>query len=135
MEEVYQLKPIGVIHSPYKRVGEAPRQGRLSENLSEIEVYPAYAEGLEGVEAYRYLLILYWMHLGRRSVVKAKPPDAESERGVFSTRSPHRPNPIGLCLVELVERRGNRLKVKWLDALEGSPLLDIKPYQAGIDSP
>jgi len=135
LEEAYQVKPIGVIRSPYKLSGEAPRQGKLSEALCEVEVYPEYAEGLEGIEAFRYLIILYWMHKSRRDTVKAKPPEAEKERGVFSTRSPNRPNPIGLCLTELVARKGNRLQVRWLDALDGSPLLDVKPYQAGIDSP
>ncbi|HID18971.1 TPA: tRNA (N6-threonylcarbamoyladenosine(37)-N6)-methyltransferase TrmO [Candidatus Bathyarchaeota archaeon] len=135
MKQTYQVKPIGVIRSPYKNLREAPRQGKLCETLCEIEVYPEYMEGLEGIEAYRHLIILYWMHRSQRDKVKARPPNAEGERGVFSTRSPDRPNPIGLCLTELVAVEENRLKVRWLDALDGSPLLDMKPYQAEIDSP
>lgn len=135
MKQTYQVKPIGVIRSPYKNLRETPRQGKLCETLCEIEVYPEYVEGLEGIEAYRHLIILYWMHRSRRDKVRARPPNAERERGVFSTRSPDRPNPIGLCLTELVAVEDNRLKVRWLDALDGSPLLDVKPYQAEIDSP
>ena len=127
------LKPIGVIHSPCKF--EAPKQGRLCDFPCEIEVFQEYRDGLEGLEAYRYLIVLYWMHRSFRGKVKAKPPRALKERGVFATRSPNRPNPIGLCVVELLSLEGNRLKVKWLDALDGSPLLDIKPYMAEIDSP
>jgi tRNA-Thr(GGU) m(6)t(6)A37 methyltransferase TsaA len=135
LKQTYQVKPIGVIRSPYKNLRETPRQGKLCKTLCEIEVYPEYVEGLEGIEAYRHLIILYWMHRSRRDQVRARPPNAERERGVFSTRSPDRPNPIGLCLTELVAVEDNRLKVRWLDALDGSPLLDVKPYQAEIDSP
>ncbi len=135
MEADFTLKPVGVIHSPYKVSGEAPRQGRSRETVSEIEVFPEFAEALEGLESYRYLIILYWMHKSLRGSLKARPPGQLRERGVFATRSPHRPNPIGLCLVELLSVEGGRLKVRWLDALDGSPLLDIKPYIDEVDSP
>lgn len=135
MQEKPTLKPIGVIHSPYKFSGETPRQGRLSEACCEIEVFAEFEEGLEGIEEYNYLLVFYWMHKSNRGRLKAMPPGSTKEKGVFATRSPSRPNPIGFCLVKLLERRGRRLKVKWIDALNGSPLIDIKPYVAEVDSP
>lgn len=126
------LKFIGVARTPFKDKSSAPRQGRFSNEISEIEVFPEFALGLEGIENFKHLIVLYWMHLAERDKLRAKPPDSE-ERGVFATRSPNRPNPIGLCLVELLEVKGNRLIVKWLDAIDESPIIDIKPFFAEID--
>ncbi len=119
--------PVGVIHSPYSSPEEAPRQGVLSGEESEIEIFEEYAEALEGVEELHHLVVLYWFDRGRRDLLKATPPGEVRERGVFATRSPHRPNPIALCVVEVLERKGRRLRVRGLDALDGSPLLDLKP--------
>ena len=135
MQGNFLLKPVGVIHSPYKVSGEAPRQGRLSEACCEIEVFAEFEEALEGIEEYGYLLVFYWMHKSDRGKLKAIPPGSTKERGVFASRSPSRPNPLGFCLVKLLEREGRRLKVKWLDALDGSPLIDIKPYVDELDRP
>ncbi|MEM2176886.1 MAG: tRNA (N6-threonylcarbamoyladenosine(37)-N6)-methyltransferase TrmO [Archaeoglobaceae archaeon] len=126
------LKYIGVARTPFKDKHSAPRQGRFSNEISEIEIFDEFAEGLEGIEKFRYLIILYWMHLADREKLKAVPPDGE-ERGVFATRSPNRPNPIAFCVVELIAINGKRLIVKWLDAIDGSPVLDIKPFYAEID--
>ncbi|MFN3383639.1 MAG: tRNA (N6-threonylcarbamoyladenosine(37)-N6)-methyltransferase TrmO [Archaeoglobaceae archaeon] len=126
------LKFIGIARTPFKDKSGAPRQGRLSNETSEIEIFTEFALGLEGIENFKHLIVLYWMHLAERDKLRAKPPDSE-ERGVFATRSPNRPNPIGFCLVELLEVKGNTLVVKWLDAIDGSPILDIKPFFADID--
>jgi tRNA (adenine37-N6)-methyltransferase len=128
-----ELKPIGVIHSPYLRRMDAPRQGRLSDRESVIEVYPAYAEGLQDVEHHPHLIVLYWLDRSSRDTLKATPPGTGTEHGVFATRSPDRPNPIGFAVADLVRRDGSRLVVRGLDALDGTPFLDLKPYSAATD--
>jgi tRNA (adenine37-N6)-methyltransferase len=129
------LQPIGVITSPFREKGEAPRQGRLAPSDSEIQIYPAYAEGLRDLSLHPRLIILYWCDRSRRDVLSATPPHENKEHGVFATRSPERPNPIALCLVDLVALEGNRLRVRGLDALDGSPLIDIKPFYRDLDCP
>ncbi len=126
------LKPIGIIRSKYKDKKDAPRQGRTSEEVSVIEVYEEFAEGLEGIEKFDKIIVLYWLHESRRDVIKAKPP-GEEERGVFSTRSPERPNPIGFSVCKLLKVEGRIIYVKWLDAIDGTPLVDIKPFIKEID--
>jgi formylmethanofuran dehydrogenase subunit E len=127
------LWPIGVIHTPYKKRDDIPRQGRLSSEICEIEVFPEYVPGLKDIGQCTHLFILFWLHLGDRSKLIGVPPHDGREHGVFATRSPSRPNPIALDIVELLEAKGNRLKVKGMDALDGSILLDIKPYSAEMD--
>ena len=105
------LEPVGVIHTPYRRREDIPRQGRLC----------------------THLFVIYWLHLGDRARLTATPPPDGREHGVFATRSPNRPNLLALDIVKLLEVRGNRLSVSGIDALDGSILLDIKPYSAGID--
>ncbi len=129
-----QLKPIGVIHSPYKEQGQAPRQGRLQLDISEIEVFPEFAEGLKDIEKNSHLIVLYWCDRGTRDKLLTTTPMDDRVRGVFSTRSPHRPNPIAFDVVDLIGREGNRLVVRGMDALDGSPLLDIKPYSYELDA-
>lgn len=132
---VTNLIPIGVVvHSPYKAPAEAPYQGRHREDDSTLEVFEAYEDALQDVEKSSHLIVLYWQDRGDRGVLKTRTPWGPEIRGVFATRSPNRPNPIGLCVVDLVERNGRFLRVKFMDALDGSPLLDIKPYYPGVDS-
>ncbi|MHB8119302.1 MAG: tRNA (N6-threonylcarbamoyladenosine(37)-N6)-methyltransferase TrmO [Methanothrix sp.] len=128
------LEPIGVIHTPYRKREDIPRQGRLSSELCEIEVFPRFADGLRDIEQCTHLFVIFWLHLGDRSRLTATPPHDGQEHGVFATRSPSRPNPLALDIVELLNVKENRLNVKGMDALDGSILLDIKPYSAGIDS-
>ena len=128
------LVPIGVVHSPYKRREDIPRQGRLSKEICEIEVFPEYALGLKDIDQCSHLFILFWLHLGDRSLLLATPPHDHKEHGVFATRSPSRPNLIALDIVELLAAKGNRLTVRGMDALDGSILLDIKPYSAEMDA-
>lgn len=129
-----QLVPIGVIHSPYREPGEAPHQGRFSEQLAELEVYPQFAAGLKDIEQVTHLFVLYWCHRASRDVLQTPTPRGPEIRGVFACRSPARPNPIAVCVAELKEVKGNVLVVRGVDALDGSPLLDLKPYSAEIDS-
>lgn len=129
-----ELKKIGVILSPYIERSDAPRQGRFSDLDMVIEIYPEYSDALKGVEHSSHLFILYWGDRSDRSVLQSRTPFSEEPVGVFSSRSPNRPNPIALCIAEFIRREENRLIVKGLDALDGSPLLDIKTYSPAIDS-
>ncbi|NPV61741.1 MAG: tRNA (N6-threonylcarbamoyladenosine(37)-N6)-methyltransferase TrmO [Methanotrichaceae archaeon] len=128
------LRPIGVVHTPYQKREDIPRQGRLSSEICEIEVFEEYAAGLKDIEQCTHLFVLFWLHLSNREMLTARPPMDGQEHGVFATRSPNRPNPIALDVVELIEVNERKLKVKGMDALDGSCLLDLKPYSAAIDS-
>jgi formylmethanofuran dehydrogenase subunit E len=128
-----ELVPIGVVHSSYRKKGDAPHQGRLSPAKSEIEIFPEYADGLKDIAQRPHLIILYWLDRADRNILTAIPPHANKEHGVFATRSPDRPNPIGLAVTDLLSIDGTRLMVRGLDALDGTPVLDIKPYSAEID--
>jgi len=130
----FVVTPIGTIHSPFHTREGTPRQGRFSDALVTLEILPEFTEGLQDVEQQPHLIVLYWLDRSNRTALKAIPPHTGIEHGVFATRSPDRPNPIGICIVELVRREGNQLFVRGLDALDGTPLLDIKPYSAAIDS-
>lgn len=99
-----------------------------------MEVFDEFLPGLADVEGCTHLFLLYWLDRADRKVLKAFPPHDGKEHGVFATRSPNRPNPIGLGIVDLVGVAGGRLRVRGLDALEGTPLLDIKPYFSEVDS-
>ena len=123
-----QLQEIGIVHNAYKNLTDIPRQGRMSEEVSAIEIHPNYADGLLKIEQNKYLIVLYWAHLAKRDLLKTIPPAAKELHGVFASRSPGRPNPLSLCIVELIECNGSTLRVRGLDALDGSSVIDIKPY-------
>jgi formylmethanofuran dehydrogenase subunit E len=126
------LQPIGIIHSPFKDRKRCPPQGR--EEVCRIEIFEQYAEGLKDIDGFSQLILLYWLHSTKDYSLLVKTPWDSEPHGVFATRSPNRPNALGFSVVELIEREGNKLKVKGLDALEGTPLIDIKPYLPEIDS-
>ena len=128
-----ELKPIGVIHSPYKNTGKAPYQGHKSEEISRIEVFREFEEGLQDIEGFSHIIVIYWFHESQRYHLLVMTPWDDVPHGLFATRSPHRPCPLGLTVVELMARQRNILKVKGLDAIDGTPLLDIKPYIPGVD--
>ena len=141
---VIKLKPIGIIRTPYKKDRDAPYQAWKSKDVGKIEIFKKYEEGLKDIEGFSHLIILYEFHKSiKRSVKKqhyfelrgflVKPYLDDTFRGLFATRSPNRPNPIGLTIVELLEREGNILKVRGIDMLDGTPLLDIKPYVPKFD--
>lgn len=129
-----ELTPLGTIRSPFQKPGDCPRQGRFSDAVSVIEVDPAYGDALLGVEVGRRYLVLYEAHLADRSRLQTIPPARKELWGVFASRSPHRPNPINLCIAYLQKREGNTLHVTGLDAVDGSHLIDIKPYAKNIDT-
>jgi len=136
MEERHNLdlKPIGTIHSPYKSREEAPYQGCGREEICAVEVFPEFEEGLKDIEGFSHLILIYWLHQSRGYSLNVRTPWDVVPHGLFTTRSPNRPCPLGLCVVGLVAREGNILKVKGLDALDGTPLLDIKPYIPSLDA-
>jgi len=127
-------KPIGIVRNDFTKP-EDPKEIRNSQ--SQLIVNEKYLPALEGIEQFRYLIVVY--HIDRSSGYRERvhPMGDLSipERGVFATRSPCRPNPIGITVVEIVNVEGVTIKVTGLDALDGTPLLDIKPYEAHFDSP
>ncbi len=129
----FKAQPIGIIHSPYTDPKEVPIQGRFSGARGEIEVFPEYEEGLKDVDGFSHLIILYWFHRAEGCSLLVKPFLDDTPRGLFATRYPARPNPIGLSVVRLLERRGNILQIAEVDVLDGTPLLDIKPYVSQFD--
>jgi tRNA-Thr(GGU) m(6)t(6)A37 methyltransferase TsaA len=130
-----ELHPIGHVRSPYKTHGDAPRQGRLSDTVSEIVINPEYRDGLLGIEERKHLFVLCWFDKADRSTLRAIPPGSTVEQGVFAIRSPDRPNPVSICLVDLLGINDGVLRVRGLDAFDGTPVIDIKPYFADLDSP
>lgn len=130
-----ELKPIGVIHSPYQERGQAPRQGRLSKKEVTLEIFSEFAPALKGIDHYTHLIVLYWVDRANRETLQSHTPHkGQGKLGIFSTRSPNRPNPIAFCVASLIRQEGNQLTVRWVDALDGSPLLDLKPYSPALDS-
>ena len=129
----FTIHPIGVVRSPYKEKGDAPRQGRLSDTVSEIVIDENYLFGLDDVEKKSHLIILSWFDRADRTVLRAPPYHEKVERGVFALRAPNRPNPVAFSVVDLLGREGNILRVRGLDALDGTPVVDIKPYYPDID--
>ncbi len=122
-------RPIGIIHSPFKDTDGTPRQptaGKGVEGIIEIE--PQYIDGLSDLGGFSHIILIYHFHLSVDYSLKIKPFRHNHIRGVFATRSPRRPNPIGLSIVRLVKVDGGKIYVKDLDVVDGTPLLDIKPY-------
>ncbi len=129
-----ELHPIGHVRSPYRKRGDAPRQGRLSDAISEIVIDPPYRPGLFRIGEKKHLFVLCWFDRADRTALRATPPHNPVEHGVFATRSPDRPNPVALSIVDLVDMNGGVLRVRGLDALDGTPVIDIKPYSPDIDA-
>jgi tRNA-Thr(GGU) m(6)t(6)A37 methyltransferase TsaA len=125
------VEPIGVIHSPYRSVEEIPRcAGEKLDETARVEVFPEYAPGLRDVEGFSHLMLLAHLHEARDTKLVVHPPIDPSgrPRGVFATRSPQRPNHIAVSIVELEGVEGRTLVVRGIDLLDGTPLIDIKPY-------
>jgi tRNA-Thr(GGU) m(6)t(6)A37 methyltransferase TsaA len=128
---------IGRIRTPWTARKDCPKNARASREsgvVCTIEVDPRWERALPGVETCTHLIVLYWMDRARRDLVVQAPKHYGEGRPTFALRSPVRPNPIALAVVELRKVEGNRLEVVGLDCLDGTPLLDIKPYFASTDS-
>ncbi|HVY56349.1 MAG TPA: tRNA (N6-threonylcarbamoyladenosine(37)-N6)-methyltransferase TrmO [Xanthobacteraceae bacterium] len=125
---------IGRIHTPWTRREDCPKNARGSDAVCTIEVDPRWAAGLRTIETCSHLLVLYWMNKARRDLVLQKPRHYDEQRGTFALRSPVRPNPIAASVVRLLKVEGTRLSVVGLDCLDGTPLVDLKPYFASTDA-
>jgi len=121
--------PIGVIHSEHRRSEKTPIQPVYARDCrGRAEILPQYAEGLKDLDGFSHLLLLYHFHRASEPLLTMAPFTDDEPRGVFATRAPRRPNPIGLSLVRLVRIEGTVLHLRDVDILDGTPLLDIKPY-------
>jgi tRNA-Thr(GGU) m(6)t(6)A37 methyltransferase TsaA len=125
----YSLHPIGLIQSPLKDRGEAPKQGSEGAPDAWLEVNSTVAEGLEGLAVGNEIIVITWLHESRRDVLKLHPRGDNNNplTGVFATRSPDRPNPLGLHRVTVLEITGSRLRVGPIEAIDGTPVVDLKP--------
>ena len=135
MKEIV-LKPIGIVRSEVKE----QKRGGWAEVTSEIAIEEDLTECLDGLEEFSHIIVVYWMHrvpTGERPPAKVHPRGRADLPlvGLFATRAPHRPNALGLSVVRLEERKGNILRVVGLDAIDGTPVIDIKPYLPRLDSP
>lgn len=125
----FVLTPIGFVRSSLKTRGEAPKQGGEGAPDAWLEILPEFSTALDGIAAGDDLILITWLHQGRRDVLKVHPRSnkAAALMGVFATRSPDRPNPLGLHQVKVLEITANRLRVEPLEAIDRTPVVDIKP--------
>ena len=129
-----QYRPIGTIHTPYKSPAGTPIQPPASKGVeADVEVFEKYAEGLTDLGEFSHIYLIYHFHRSRKFSLKVKPFLDNEYHGLFATRAPSRPNSIGLSIVRLTGIKENILHVKNIDILDGTPLLDIKPYVPGFD--
>jgi tRNA-Thr(GGU) m(6)t(6)A37 methyltransferase TsaA len=132
MDEI-TLRPVGYVRSGFSESGQIPK-GLGAEHKAEgvLEVRPELEPGLTDIEGFSHLFVLWVFHRSEGCELVGTPPSDDRPHGVFATRSPRRPNPLGLTVVELLRREGPRLYVRGVDMLDGTPVLDIKPYLSGI---
>ncbi|MDD5084810.1 MAG: tRNA (N6-threonylcarbamoyladenosine(37)-N6)-methyltransferase TrmO [Candidatus Omnitrophica bacterium] len=123
-----EIKPIGTIHTPFKRKKGTPIQPFKSKAAGKIELFKKYQDGLNDIEGFSHIILIYRFHKSKGFCLKVKPFMDSKLRGLFATRYPRRPNQIGLTIVKLLGRKGNVLFVKGIDVIDGAPLLDVKPY-------
>jgi tRNA-Thr(GGU) m(6)t(6)A37 methyltransferase TsaA len=129
------LRPIGVVRSPFTRKVDAPRQPYVAKHaVGRIELEPALAHAVEDLDGFEHVWVLAWMDRVEGYSPKVLPPRSDKKRGVLATRSPHRPNPIALSAMELLRIEGTVLHVRGLDLLDGTPVLDVKPYLPWTDA-
>lgn len=131
-----EFRPIGIIHSPFKEHKGTPIQPRKGKGVKGyIDVYPDYSEGLADLDGFSHITLIYFMHLSKDYSLKVVPYLDNVPRGLFATRAPRRPNPIGLSVVKLDKIEGTTIHISNLDIIDGTPLLDIKPYVPHFDEP
>ena len=132
-QQLFTPRAIGYARTPYSDKADVPK-GPLAKHEAEgvLEIEPELAVGLNDIDGFSHLIVLWVFDRAEGFALMATPPGGTRGYGVFSTRSPYRPNPIGLTVVELLRREGNRLHVRGVDMADGTPLLDIKPYLSSI---
>jgi len=128
-------RPIGVIRTPFREPKGTPIQPPAARGVKgRVELFPEYVDGLKDIEGFSYIVLIYHFHLSGAPRLRVRPYMDEREHGVFATRAPARPNPIGLSVVRLLKVEGNVLHVADVDIVDGTPLLDIKPYVPQFDA-
>jgi len=131
---VIHYRPIGIIHSPFDTPEGTPIQPSGARGIvAEILIFPEFSEGLADLEGFSHIFLVYHFHLSKKFSLRVKPFLDTVDRGVFATRAPARPNPIGISVVRLAGMENDRLRVLDIDVVDGTPLLDIKPYVPEFD--
>ncbi len=126
--------PIGVIHSPYKQVKDIPIQGKFKPKIKAyVELKSEYTAGLKDLDDFSHAIVIYYFHESQKEEVVGKPFLEDKKHGIFAIRSPHRPNHIGLSVVKIEALEENKLHFSEVDVLDGTPVLDIKPYVKHFD--
>lgn len=133
LNEGVRLRPVGVVHSRFKDPSDLPPPAfappRFLQSVTgEVEIFPEFAAGLDDLEGFSHIIVLFHFHRAGSFKLKTVPPGESRPRGIFSTRSPHRPNPLGMSVLKLLGRSGRTLEVAGLDLVDGTPVFDIKPY-------
>ncbi|MCD6579331.1 tRNA (N6-threonylcarbamoyladenosine(37)-N6)-methyltransferase TrmO [bacterium] len=129
-----EYTPIGIIHSPFKEPKGVPIQAAVSKEKGTIEIFPEYEEGLKDLDKFSHIILIFHFHLSKKGKLLAIPYMDTKERGIFSIRGPSRPNPIGISTVKLLKIAKNILFIENVDIVDGTPLLDIKPYIPKFDN-
>jgi tRNA-Thr(GGU) m(6)t(6)A37 methyltransferase TsaA len=130
----FTYRPIGFIHSPYKKLDGMPIQPSGAIGVEgHIEILPEYADGLADLDGFSHIILLYVFHMTSKVNLTVTPFLDPDPRGVFATRAPTRPNPIGLSIVKLLSIKVNTIQIENIDVIDGTPLLDIKPYVPEFD--
>jgi len=128
------MNPIGIIHSPYKQIKDMPIQGKVKLGIKAwIELKQEYAAGLKDLDGFSHAIILYYFHKSEKIEIEGKPFLEDNKHGIFAIRSSHRPNHIGLSVVKIEKIEDNQLHFTEVDVLNGTPVLDIKPYVTHFD--
>jgi tRNA (adenine37-N6)-methyltransferase len=130
---MFSMRPIGHVRSPHKNTSDVPKGlGAKHEAEGVLEILPEFERGLTDIEGFSHLFVIWVFDRSDRVELLGTPPSDNRAHGVFATRSPYRPNPIGLTVVELVRREGAQLHVRGIDMLDGTPILDVKPYLSNV---
>ena len=130
---MYTMRPVGFVRSPHTDTSQIPKGcGAKHEAEGFVEILPEFEEGLLDVEGFSHLFVIWVFDRAEGFALTGRPPTDDRPHGVFATRSPRRPNPLGLTVVRLLGREGRRLRVAGLDMLDGTPVLDLKPYLSSV---
>src|SRR5690242_9888244 len=132
---MFTMQPIGVVRSPYAETSRIPKGcGARHDAEGTLEIRPEFEQGLTDIEGFSHLFVIWVFDRAEGYELIGTPPTDNRPHGVFATRSPRRPNPIGLTVVRLLGREGTRLRVAGVDMLDGTPILDIKPYLSNVEA-
>jgi tRNA (adenine37-N6)-methyltransferase len=131
--QTWTMRPVGFVRSPFTETNQVPRGlGAKHEEAGTLEILPEFEAGLKDIEGFSHLFVVWVFDRSEGFSLEGKPPCDDRSHGLFSTRSPRRPNPIALTVVRLLGREGNILRVRGVDMVDGTPILDIKPYLSSI---